>query len=379
MYTQICLISKYLEPNIYSLLQFKSDRLVLVHTKETRENAELLANFAEDQLGINVYIDDFIETDAFAINTIQTDATRLILELKKSSNQVLLNYTAGTKPMCIAFYQVANQFQIEALYTDSQHKVFYYTQNQSIKKIPFSFQHKPLDNLILRDAKVVSMRKVKSDDILFGLANYLFQHRENKAKKVYQDLIKLAVYCNKKELPYQPNYEDSQLVVSTSNVSDDNWQIHVEFDGIELNQKQQKFWLSYFSGGWFEYWTAAVLLRTGKYSDLLMNVKIAPNNPDFQFRPDSLKNELDIIAVQDFMPFVFECKAGAVKQQHITNLQSTSSYFFPKYQQPVLVSYFTIENELMDKCADYGIKVIHGRSRLQKELMQLDRKDDSKL
>jgi hypothetical protein len=113
----------------------------------------------------------------------------------------------------------------------------------------------------------------------------------------------------------------------------------------------------YLTGGWFEEVVAEDLTKAAMFNDIQSNVEIAwRKGTDLQHAMP--KNEIDVVCMQGAIPLLVECKTGAVGQDHVYKLKSLRDVLGGKYSRAMLVSYYPVGPEIMEKAEDASIDIV---------------------
>ena len=165
MPTLITLISGQLAPNLYSVLHLKPEKVILVHTKDTRGEAEHFKELVLKRYGVQSA--ELYECSPYDPEKLQNQATYLCEKLN-GENNLILNYTGGTKPMSIHFYQVFKNRGAGLIYVDTQQETFWWTRNGHNEKEDVNIQ---LDLPALFLLKQASLRANTDKNQILALKN----------------------------------------------------------------------------------------------------------------------------------------------------------------------------------------------------------------
>ncbi len=359
----ICLTGGQQAPNLFAVEQCRPQKIILVHSEDTEPDASDFRSF----LSSRGYEDIRLwKVDPYHPRLITTAAQELRERL--SGEEVILNYTGGTKPMAIGFYQTFRDQTL--LYVDTQGETFWWGEGKNLKEqavelyldLPVLFQ--------LRRARISSVTDHNMLDRLKSLVNYLYTIRsrnltQNETLKSLNYEVVQSLQAGSSQA-WKPEYDDGQLTISESDPN----KVMVIFDSQTFEIKNKDFWLSFFAGGWFEQWVYNRLEATGEYDDIRSNVTFRVTQA--HSKNYGTKNEIDVAAIRNGVPVFLECKTGRVEQSHITNLRAVKDNYGTTYTMPVLVMLsHKIHHVLKEKLEDYGIRLILGPEQLENHLDQL--------
>lgn len=364
--TLICLISGQLAPNLLSVIHFNPTQVILVHTEETYEYAVRFQDLLSNSYQIP-HIKKW-QTRPFDPEKIQERA--LALKETLAGQEILLNYTGGTKPMAIQFVRLFEQAGAQLLYVDTQQECFWLTKEKETKEQPFDF-HFGLPTLF--NLQKVDLRAQKDEneiEQLSELSDFLLNERRENTFDELTNIIKAAVSArteNKNISSWNPMVSAGPLTIETPQKYGQN--IQVSWRGRKYPQKNKSFWLDYFTGGWFEQWTFRIMKEIDVYDDVRCNVTIRPNEMTGN---NDIKNEIDVAAICNTIPVFLECKTGRVDQKSITNLKSMVDEYGPTYSEGVLVCFYPLhDNVLREKVKDYNLMLIEGPKNLKTQLERI--------
>jgi hypothetical protein len=363
MKTLICLIGGQLAPNLLDLLYTRPQKLILVHTSATKEEAVTFSDYVYERYNVDAI--ELSAVDAFDLNLIQQKAHELFT--KEASSELVLNYTGGTKQMSIGFYSVAMQLGVERSYVDSQNKLIYVFSNEHSKKEKLDINLGALDWIALSNIQIKKWLSLQDIESYRYLVYTLYKYRVKSHTPFYKAVFAPAVAAGdrKSTVPFIPNYIDKKLTITTD-LSVENNPITVQLGATVFAVTDNLFWRDFFAGKWFEIWAALALIDSQLFDDVIVNVELLPSEAvlkRYNFNADSIKNELDIVAVKNNIPFLIECKTGIIDQKAVTNLKASLDVYFPKYAKAFLLKLSKkMSDELMEKCASYTIEVIDVKS-----------------
>lgn len=362
-------------PNLLAFLQLKPSHLVLIHTQDSVKQAMDFRGLLLTEYGLSegaVHLRDFPATNP---SQIQQKAEALAAELSSNGESCCLNYTGGPKPLALQLYLAFKDAGADLLYVDTQEERMWRTAGIKHTEIPFSFQLRVKDVLYLKGAgfQGVSDQRVIAQRL--PLCRWLAENREtNEVKSLLSEAAAFRSAPVYKTPDWRPRLESGLLSVF---VNDENpTHLEVRFGNELFPQKKRSYWAEVFAGGWLEDLVCSWLSDTGEYDDVQANVKIRPDSGAEKKRGskmrDAVKNEIDVMAVKNAVPLFAECKAGRVDQKAITNLFSIMETYGPRYRQGALISWYPVTDPvLLEKIRDYGISLIEGPEKLEKQVKAL--------
>lgn len=374
--TLICLISGQLMPNLFSVILLKPEEVILVHTIDSKEEALFFSAFIKKQK-YGVIKTTLLEVKPFNPVEIKNAALSLLNTIKseyKDLKEFTLNYTGGTKPMSIEFVSAFNGSGVKLVYIDTQQETCWWSNDGNIKEEPLKVKLNIPEVFSLARGAILGQEQESLIGTLSGLTNYLLKKRSNQKFKS-TTLGKWILACVKLQLEmtgrnksekmnaWKPKFNDERLIVHFDAIKSSH--INVHFDGVEFIFKKKEFWLSYFTGGWFEHYVYTTLKKTGVYDDLRCNLRIKTNDPN----DSKLKNEIDVVAVKNGIPIFVECKTGLVTQKSITNLKTATEIYGGRYGEAVIVALSSnIAPAILEKIEENKIQLIQGVQNIDRDL-----------
>jgi len=336
-------------PNYIASSEMQADCHVLLYTTDSRREKELLKNVLPGNI-------TELEISAFEFEKTEDIVNNYLTEILKDGDQAILNFTGGTKPAAIALFRLFDSLGLDRLYIDTQNNQLHIFKNsgEKIRSLESGF---PVQILFgLQGQKVIKNSTLESQEQK-RLRVLLEKDFRKFRKKILPDAFK---YDSKKsEFKGMVSFyidETSQIKLGESP------EMQFTEDGREL--------LSYLFGKWFEVACFEKLKSTNYFSDLELNIRlefgtdVKVQSPGF-----ADKNEFDIVGVRNAFPYLFECKSGDVKVEHLEKLEILMKSFFPRYGTAILISYKKVTKaRILERAKDKNIKLIH--------FEQLDRIDD---
>ncbi len=118
MKTMIALVGGQPLPNFIPVRTEKPDQVLFVYTDRTEQTYKKLEAVLK-QDGVSVYP---LCTSAYDVTDIEHKLKRWIAEQKLTADQLIFNFTGGTKAMSLAMYRVAEAYQSPLVYLESEGK-----------------------------------------------------------------------------------------------------------------------------------------------------------------------------------------------------------------------------------------------------------------
>jgi len=354
-------------PSLLGILQFESSKHVFINSKQypAKVMKQFLGNAEFDEFTIDPY------------NPLEIRETILeYLEKLPSNMKIGFNLTGGTKLMYAGAIAASKKINATPFYFDGHHdKVIFLEdfKSEDTKKILSVETFLKLHGNDLHISKqghwhdILDINNPKRKQLTLLLWKY-----NSKVSKLYW---KIANDYADKDKSFDLHYKDVHL-------------IYKEDKSVEVTLGEENFifkkWSSfgtYISGGWFEEYMYILLesyVKDGKIHDLRIGLEIAFKekvDKRQSYGLDELKNlsgeiyqELDIVFTDGRKLYIVECKAGAVKSDHVMKLQNIIRYFGGSEGKGILASCFPPPSKVTKKKIDdsSNIELVSGRNLKEK-------------
>jgi hypothetical protein len=362
MKTLLSLVGKEVAPTVYSLILHKPDALILLHSSDTETEASLLKELSTEKYGVSKC--DLISIEPFALDQTESDLKAVF---EKYPEIDVVNITGGTKPMALFSFLAATERSVLCEYFDSQNQFVYQRTQGKTTKSEIQIEMRVDDILALKGidftyAEAWMIKEYRS------LTDFMVEAVFNGDKEV-ATIRSEAKKCIENEKIWQPTNLNAKELFINHEMQDKQVKINVTYNGKKFKFDNPFFWAQYFAGTWFEFWVYKILKKSNSFFDVKSNIKIKPNIYSEPVHPKAIKNEIDVCAVANGIPIFIECKAGVVIQDDVNKLKAVRDTYGPKYSLAVLATFQTNLNPIvLEKCSDFGIRVISGRENLEREL-----------
>lgn len=340
MKTLINLIGGQTIPNLIAYKFCQPMKIILLYSKGSEKIKDNFKNSLDHLLF------EEQEIDPYNYDNIYQTVKKLIS--KNVKNELILNFTSGTKIMSLASFDAFKTENILSIYIDSEHdNVYKFKDDHSvIEKLDIKISSKEYLNLNGHNFEFDQPRSVDG-----ARANY-YEYLENN----YNEQIRKFV--DKINTEYEK--DKNSFYKNEFRFNDKNfkyfWDNHrqtsiIIFDGNEF-EISGKDSVKYISGLWFE--------------DLVYNKKFLTNNiyeeinRNVHIKQKSGKQdmiELDIICQLKGSLHLFELKSGKPRREALNNLRTIKEQL-GTYTKLFLISYFAlnVNDPLMERMEDLGIK-----------------------
>jgi hypothetical protein len=349
-------------PSLLGVLQFESKKHVFINSKQYP--AKVMKQFLGEA-----------EFDEFTIDPYDPSQIKetILKYLEKSSSNVKVgfNLTGGTKLMYAGALAASKKINATPFYFDGRHdKVIFLEdfKSEETKKIYSVETFLKLHGNDLQISKEGNWNDIKDiDNPKRKQLTLLLWKYNRKISKLYWEIAN--DYANK-DKPFNLTIKDIHLV-------------YREDQSVEITLGNEKFifekWPlfgTYIAGGWFEEYMYLLLkpyVDSGKIYDLRIGLEISfkeQMDENKSYGLGDLKSvfgetyqELDLVFTDGRKLYIVECKAGAVKSDHVMKLQNIVRYFGGSGGKGVLAACFAPPSKVTKKKLEdsSNIELVSGR------------------
>lgn len=336
----INLISGQTIPNLIACKFVNPDKVILLYTVGSIKQKD---NFKMTYQ--NTQYEEY-EVDAFNFEDVFF-CVKNIIE-KNSNNEIILNFTCGTKIMSMASFEIFRRTNLEAIYIDSENAKIYIFKGAQV-------YNKNLDiTLTLEEHLKINGHIYQLDSEKFldeGRKDY-FEYLEknfNESISKFLSIINAEFEKDRKSF-YSNNFSLKQ------NGNEYYWDDHNQCSSIIFNGNKFVIYgkdsIKYITGLWFEdlvYYKK--FLNNNLYDEVRRNIHIQ----DKKGKQDMI--ELDIVGLYKNNLHLFELKSGKPRREAINNLKTIKEQL-GTYTKVFLISYFDLNDNdpLIERMQDLGIE-----------------------
>jgi hypothetical protein len=352
MKTHITLIGGQLIPVYQGIAEFKSDLVVLVHTKETSKEVIHLSDMLETEV-------KKLEVKPVDLHDIHSKLSRLF---DNKENEISVNITSGTKIMSLVLFQLASEHpKAVPFYIDQNHQLYDFKQ---AKKRDLQTNIDTIDLFRVTGYPLKSFRRY--EDIYDKEFSYISDIKQL-IKANPSEYFRLLKQVNKRpdliefftekgsHLKYHPKEKKCDITLKQRNKS--NF-IHQSFLLPNLN--------SYlFNTGWFEIEIAKVLKNWKHTQDIIIQAKVP-------YETGSDKNEIDIIVNTGKKLLFVECKLQVNDIKDIDKFRNVVKNYGGLGTKSILITQQEIKRNVAEKCQDNGIIYFNYTEQTENSLMRVE-------
>lgn len=342
----INLIGGQTAPNFIAARQYKPDKILNICSKDT-ENKSMMF---KKTFGESHFLDDIVLNDPFDLSELET-AIENIKE-KHINDEIILNFTGGTKPMSIGSFNGFINNNSKLIYIDSQYnRIIEYTKDtKTIKDIDCIIsikEHFAMYGHSFKEKGIDSKNNQREEKD--RLKNYL---KENYSSA--KEFIKKYAKKYNDEKGYFK--EDNEFIFNESNKA--KWTREGKKLEIIVNSNRFNFegdnFHKYFTGLWFEDLVLEKFEEYNVFNQLKYNLSFP--NLDKKGEDDA---ELDFVAIKGHKLYIFEVKSGTLYRDYIYKLSSIKNLFSNLFAGIYFITFEeNTDVKFKNMLKAFGIKVI---------------------
>lgn len=295
----ICLVSRQAMPNVIPVFMFKPSTVFLLMTDEEKKVGFHLKSLFESK-NINVITKEGL--DAYNENSVYN--TLKDIYNSTESDKLVINITGGTKLMSLGAYKFASEFNIPAIYCDTEHsKIINLLPQRTTKEIKSELTIK--DYLAAYGYKIEAVKNESDIKIYFPLFEFIESKNSIKSFIGFMNNVRERLAQNNPKFSYKSN--------------DNNFFFSKNFDKyrLEFDSKNRNVITiassNFKAGDWLEYYSYFKLCQKENL-EVLSGVKLISEN--------NIKNEIDLIALKDYKLHLYSCKSGRNDQNDLFQLET---------------------------------------------------------
>jgi hypothetical protein len=353
-------------PSLLGVRQFESQKHVFINSKQypAKVMKQFLGDAEFDEFTIDPYDPSMIK-----------ETILKYLEKSPTSKKIGFNLTGGTKLMYAGALAASKKINATPFYFDGRHDRVIFLEdfkNEETKKIDSVETFLKLHGNDLQVSKqgfwddIPDIDNPKRKQLTLMLWKY-----NRKISKLYWEIAN--DYADK-DKPFDLETRDVHLVYRNDK-------------SVEVTLGEEKFTFekwplfgTYISGGWFEeymYLLFKPYVDAGKIYDLRIGLEISFKesiDKKQSFGLGDLKSvfgetyqELDLVFTDGRKLYIVECKAGAVKSDHIMKLQNIVRYFGGSGGKGILAACFPPPSKITKKKIEDSLNIDLASGRYLKE------------
>jgi hypothetical protein len=334
---------------------YKPDENVFFYTTQSKKNLPALHEAMKKCIKVDV------EIHPFEYGKIRRVITETVDSYAQKTNELILNFTGGTKIQSVVLFDAAKERGLKAIYVNSeQHHILEIGASHPVRHSTLDLDIQPIEYLLVNGQKVkeeVDKISKYSDEI----TNVLTTH--------FSSFSKFILGFAKLE-PLKYNYpvsrEGEKLIAGSKyKFSPTSFYLKLMLNQkilFEAEEKPGRQLVEDVTGKWLEKAVYKKILESGLFGVVNMNVKIAYKTKDY-------KNEFDILAMKGTDLCLFEVKSGSVKASDIDQLVALRK-MLGTYTRLFVVAFFKPNATIQERLNEYNITFLLFQN-LENELKQI--------
>lgn len=349
------LLSEQKIPNLLSILHVKPDRVLALTTPAFKQQVNLLERLS----GVP---HEAVPFDAYALAD-DLNLVRQVLQKQAKDSEITVHFTGGTKIMALSAVLGAvaesEGCSYRLMYLDTVKACF-----EMIRVGPGKMMDLP--------ARVEPVKATLPFERYLRLQNERVMSCATKLNPAMRERIPCAKRLLNDECRWffssQRELHDGKRLRPAGRISkgkgcfewDHNGAVMQLVSGTVLKVPGGDA-VAFFAGGWLEELCFNLLNASGRFPEVLMNVKLDLKGPVFSRKRELFKNEIDLVVTKGLRAALIECKAGNVTQDHIYKLAALRDHLLGTFGRATLVSAFSPSPTVVGKAKDYGVSLIYGK------------------
>lgn len=284
---------------------------------------------------------DEIEIPAFDFNKIKISLEEYISKYLSKDDELIFNFTGGTKIQSIALFQYAMENNYEAIYINAESEEYIrFKNNNAVERKKYEVKIKPNTYLSLSGHKL----DFSKTNVTKNGQKYL--DLMEKYSKLFNPLITKGKI-------------NSRILGSYFKVSIESIKVKLQVDGeVKLSFDSKLFddFVVLGKGYWLEHLSAQKLKSINQFDYVYSNLLIPRVNIANE---GSYKNEIDILAMHGTTPYIFECKNKRIEKADIDKLNYLKRTYFGRYCKLFFIGTFPPSSTIQEALSDYQIRFIN--------------------
>lgn len=321
---------------------YKPDVNVLFYTPASEKNLiPLKVSLKESKLIEEVKI------HAFEYSKIKSTFAEIIKKHEPAKNEIVLNFTGGTKIQSVAMYENGRDSGLKMAYVNSeQHNILELGGRFPVKYSTLDIPINPVDYLQVNGQKVKDEVEAVSPNSkkLVGVLSSEFKHFSRF----------LLEFASKEPLkhnfPLNKEVNAGEIAGSKYKFNQSGFYLKLVLNGkvlFEVEEKPGRLLVEDVTGKWLEKAVYKRIRESELFSEVTMNLKI-------EYKSKEYKNEFDILAMKGTDLCLFECKSGKVKAADIDQLVALRA-MLGRFTRLFVVTWLKPSSVMLERLADNNI------------------------
>lgn len=338
MKVQITLVGGQPMPVYLGIMELPSDKVILVHSKESVKTAENISAEFADKCDMRC----FPSVDMAEIR----EQAKMLLE-EFADAEVSINVTSGTKPWSLAFALLSQgKNNVQLYYVDQNCEFYNYTTGEKW----LSAQTLDMQKLMAFNGKTAKTHKLLADYTEEDMKTLREVKKLRNEQPIGFNKLTIPTKAWKKKLngsnEGDHTLEDGESFVEWN--KKEGW-VHIyihgkRFDSENDFQSPNAFDIV-FNSGWFEYEVAQMMSRWSKAKEVWLNVV-------FPYKEGQPKNEIDVVVNTGVKLLMIECKTQINDQTDIDKFNTAIKNYGGMGCKGLFITDSKMKPQAIEKCED---------------------------
>lgn len=289
-------------------------------TESSRQQYKNIVNALENDI-------DEILVPPFDFNYIYSKTEIYVNEYLDKDDEIIFNFTGGTKIQSLALFNYAMANKHKAIYINTQDQEYIlFSEFKEIERKKIEVTISPKTYLALGGFEFTSgsFEEYEKNSIAKKFLQIMEKHHKQLASIISNRKNRTK---GRSKITIEKKFVNIQLYSGDKLLF---WHRETNISKKEYNLLKKLF----SPGFWLEYLTYKKIKESCKFDYVDANVKI-PYGELGNFVES--KNEIDVLAIDGVTPCVFECKTSSISQEEISKLISVRRTYFGRYCKLIFV------------------------------------------
>lgn len=336
-----------METSLIGLKEFQPDAVHLLYTEATREIYKPFVAMLPENVTVKEYL-----IDPYEMETVR-EVCRNIRAGLTDGDILQYNITEGTKVAAGAAVQVASEFKDHVVYYTQEGERIDFT---SGSRRPVTARISNAEFVTLFGNRLSSYKKASDIAMADVGASWDVKRFIESYQKAYQRIqhqfrTQFKGHLDKLPTSFSVDRERGMTVTVNGGAMEINDRGRILFRSDSPNATRL-----FFTGRWWEVIVSNVVYKWDIARKARPSDSEVWRSVEFQGRAEGkVKNELDILVNDRRRLILIECKSGYIGQENVYKLDSTRETYGGDNSRAILVSYYPLDPDLVQKCRDLHV------------------------
>lgn len=336
-----------METSLIGLKEFQPDMVHLLYTEATREIYRPFVAMLPENVKANEYL-----IDPYEMENVRQVCRKIRAGLT-DGDILQYNITEGTKVAAGAAVQVASEFKDHVVYYTQEGERIDFT---SGSRRPVTARISNAEFVALFGNRLSSYKKASEIAMADVGASWDVKRFIESYQKAYQRIqhqfrTQFKGHLDKLPASFRVDRERGMTVTVNDGAMEINDRGRILFRSDNPNATRL-----FFTGRWWEVIVSNVVYKWDIARKARPSDSEVWRSVEFQGRAEGkVKNELDILVNDRRRLILIECKSGYIGQENVYKLDSTRETYGGDNSRAILVSYYPLDPDLVQKCRDLHV------------------------